>query len=160
MPAAGTSSGLLELIEYGNRVRDGGYADLAAEHQRLTTADSPRSDAAIRLALLVSAPDTPLYDADEAVRLLRGVVSSAPPNDDTALAELLLHMLDASASSPAQDEALATRLSEARDRNQQLSAALDSARSALAEERERRLALEEQLHALKRLEEQLSLDLF
>ncbi len=123
--------------------------------------DSPRSADAIRLALLLSVPDTPHYDIGQAMRLLRNVVDGEPSaNDDTALAALLWHLLGENVHSAPEDESLVSRLGEARERNQQLSAALASAHTALAEERERRLTLEEQLDALKRLEDQLSVDSF
>lgn len=159
-PSAGN---LLDLVRYGNRVRAAFGADLSEEYRRLAFSGPRESDeAAIRLALLLSAPNTPFHDVDQAARVLREVVERAPLRDDehTALATLLLHLLSERVYAASEDEALANRLSEARDRNEQLSEELASVRAALEEERERRQALEAQLDALKRLEEQLSLDSF
>ncbi|HEX6993941.1 MAG TPA: hypothetical protein VF339_07315 [Gammaproteobacteria bacterium] len=156
-------SRLLDLVRYGNRVRAGFGTDLSGEYQRLAVGDAGLSDEdAIRLALLLSAPNSPYHDVDQARRVLRDVVERAPARDDenAALATLLLHLLSERVYAEAQDEALANRLSEARDRNEQLTEELASVRAALDEERERRRALERQLDALKRLEEQLSLDAF
>ena len=157
------ASNLLDLVRFGNRVRAALGADLSEEYQRLAYDDERWSDeSAIRLALLLSAPNTPYHDVDQAARVLREVVERAPPRDNanTALATLLLHLLSERVYAASEDEALANRLSEARDRNEQLSEELASVRAALDEERERRQALEAQLDALKRLEEQLSLDSF
>jgi len=163
-PIAGRdASGLLELIRYGNRVRAAIGADLSEEYQRLAFGEPAWSDdAAIRLALLLSAPNTEYHDVDQATRLLRDVVERVPAADSgkAALATLLLHLLNERVYAASEDEALANRLSEARDRNEQLAEELASTRAALAEERERRQRLERQLDALKRLEEQLSLGAF
>jgi len=154
-------SRLLDLVRYGNRVRAGFGTDLSGEYERLAFGDAHVSDEdAIRLALLLSAPNTPYHDVDQARRVLRDVVERVPAQNDesVALATLLLHLLSERVYAEAQDEALANRLSEARDRNEELTEELASVRAALAEERERRQTLERQLDALKRLEEQLSLD--
>lgn len=159
---ASEPSRLLDLVRYGNRVRAGIGTDLSGEYQRLALdSDAGWSDEdAIRLALLLSAPNTPYHDVDQAMRLLRDVVERVPAQNDenTALATLLLHLLSERVYAAAQDEALASRLSEARDRNEQLMEELAAVRDALDAERERRQALQRQLDALKRLEEQLSLD--
>jgi hypothetical protein len=161
--AAPDGGNLLNIIRYGNRVRAALDSDLSREYERLALGDASWSDeSAIRLALLLSAPNTPFHDVDQATRLLRDVVERVPPEDNatTALATLLLHLLSERVYSASEDESLASRLSEARDRNEQLAEELAAVRAALDEERERRRTLEEQLDALKRLEEQLSLDSF
>lgn len=164
VPVAGRdTSELLDLVRYGNRVRAAFGADLSEEYRRLAFgAPNWSDDAAIRLALLLSAPNTEYHDVDQATRLLRDVVERVPAADSgkAALATLLLHLLNERVYAAAEDEALANRLSEARDRNEQLTEQLASARAALDEERERRQRLERQLDALKRLEEQLSLGAF
>ena len=161
--AAPSDTALLDLVRYGNRVRAAGETDLTGEYRRLAFGDARWSDdAAIRLALLLSAPNTPYQDVDQATRILRDVVERVPlrDNENTALATLLLHLLSERVYAAAEDEALASRLSEARDRTEQLTEELDAARAALDEARRRRQSLEQQLDALKRLEEQLSLDAF
>jgi hypothetical protein len=161
--AAPDATTLLELVRYGNRVHAGIDTDLSSEYQRLALGDTPGSDdAAIRLALLLSAPSTPYLDIDQATRILRDVVNRVPPrdNENTAFATLLLHLLNEREYAASGDAALANRLSEARDRTEQLSEELAAVRAELDDERERRQSLEEQLDALKRLEEQLSLDAF
>src|SRR5690606_12670996 len=161
--AAPNASRLLELVRYGNRVRAGIDTDLSGEYRRLSFGDARWSDdAAIRLALLLSAPNTPYHDVDQAARILRDVVDRVPlrDNENTALATLLLHLLSERVYAASEDEGLANRLSEARDRTEQLTEELAAVRAELDEERERRQSLEEQLDALKRLEEQLSLEAF
>jgi len=154
---------VLELVRYGNRVRAGIGTDLSGEYQRLAFGEARWSDeAAIRLALLLSAPNTPYHDVDQATRILRDVVDRVPlrDNENTALATLLLNLLSERVYAQSEDEALANRLTEARDRTEQLTEELAAVRAELDEERQRRQSLEEQLDALKRLEEQLSLDAF
>src|SRR5690606_15773440 len=94
--AAPEPSRLLDLVRYGNRVRAGFGTDLSGEYQRLAVDDAGLSDEdAIRLALLLSAPNTPYHDVDQARRVLRDVVERVPAQNDesTALATLLLHLL-------------------------------------------------------------------
>jgi septal ring factor EnvC (AmiA/AmiB activator) len=120
------------------------------------------NDAAIRLSLLLSAPNTPYHDNDQAARLLRDVIDreGALGSARADLAALLHHLLSERVYAESDDEMLAALLSEARDRNEQLNDELDALRAELDEERERSETLQEQIDALKRLEEQLSLERF
>lgn len=152
---------LPELVRYGNRVRALDSRELAEQYRSLAFGDAFWSDdAAIRLSLLLSAPNSPYHDIDQATRFLRDVIERDPAgrSDRAHFAMLLHHLLNERVYATAEDEALAGLLADARDRAESLEEELEAVKSELDTERARRKTLEEQLDALRRLEEQLSLD--
>ncbi len=152
---------LEELVRFGIRVREVDARELAEHYRSLAFGDAFWSnDAAIRLSLLLSAPNSPYHDIDQATRFLRDVIErdSGAASKHKDFAVLLHHLLNERVYAAAADENLASLLGEARDRNERLTEELEALRAELDAERKRRQTLEQQLDALRKLEEQLSLD--
>jgi hypothetical protein len=157
-----TSSALAELTRFGNAVRELDSRQLEQQYRELALRNDAflSSDAVIKLSLLLSAPNAPFHDIDQATRFLRDVMHrglTAPP-EHTDFAELLYNLLSERVYTESDDEAMQVLLTQARDTNEQLSQELAEARAALATERERTETLQGQPNALKELEEQLSLE--
>lgn len=153
---------LAELLRYGNTVRELDSRQLEEEYRDLVlsnTAVLPSEDI-IKLSLLLSAPNAPFHDIDQATRFLRDVIQRDPFHEPeyVDLAKLLYNLLSERVYAASEDETLARLLTEARDRNEQLAEELAAVKAELDAERERRETLQGQLDALKKLEEQLSLD--
>src|SRR5690606_21963835 len=131
---------LVELVRFGIRVREVDAKELAEHYRSLAFGDAFWSDdAAIRLSLLLSAPNSPYHDVDQATRFLRDVIEqdseSASKHKDFAV--LLHHLLNERVYAAAEDETLASLLGEARDRNERLLEELEALRAELDEERKR-----------------------
>jgi chromosome segregation ATPase len=161
-PPAAQAGDLAGLARFGNTVRRLDARQLEQQYRQLELENDsvPTADAAIRLALLLSAPNAPFNDIDQATRFLRDVMyrenTSQPALRD--FAQLLYNLFSERIYSESDDEPLQALLDQARERNDELSDELARARAALAEQRERAKTLEGQLNALKELEEQLSPD--
>lgn len=157
---AADSAGLADLARFGNTVRrlDGRQLEQQYRQLLLQNDSAPSSDAAIRLALVLSAPNAPFADIDQATRFLREVMyregAAQPAHAD--FAQLLYNLFSERIYAESDDEPLQALLDQARERNDELSGELARVRTALAEERERTETLQGQLNALKELEEQLS----
>lgn len=153
---------LAELARFGNAVRRLDGRRLEQEYRELVSQNdaSPSSDAAIKLALLLSAPNVPFNDIDQATRFLRDVMyrETGDPQSHTEFAQLLYNLLSERIYNESDDEPLQALLDQARERNDELTVQLMRLRTQLDEERERTATLEGQLNALKELEEQLSQD--
>ena len=152
---------LAELVRFGNHVREVDARQLAEHYRSLAFGDAFWSnDAAIRLSLLLSAPNSPYHDLDQATRFLRDVIErdADSPSTHKEFAVLLHHLLNERVYAASQDETLANLLGEARDENERLSKEIEQLRAELDAERKRRMTLEQQLDALRKLEEQLSLE--
>lgn len=159
---ASTARELAELLRYGNTVRELDSRQLEEEYQDLALRNTAvlSSEAVIKLSLLLSAPNAPFHDIDQATRFLRDMIERDRfrEPEHTDLARLLYNLMSERVYAASEDETLAMLLTEARDRNEALSDELAEVRAELASERERRQTLQGQLDALKELEEQLSLD--
>jgi hypothetical protein len=160
LPPAAQAGDLADLARFGNTVRRLDARQLEQEYRQLVLQNdsAPTSDAAIRLALLLSAPNAPFNDIDQATRFLRDVMyrESLTQPAHTQFAQLLYNLFSERIYSESDDEPLQALLDQARERNDELSGELARVRTALAEERRRSQTLEGQLNALKELEEQLS----
>ena len=156
------SAELADLARFGNTVRRLDGRQLEREYRSLVlqNGSAPSSDTAIRLALLLSAPNAPFTNIDQATRFLRDVMyrETGDPPAHTEFAQLLYNLLSERIYSESDDEPLQALLDQARERNDELSGQLAGLRSELAAERRRADTLEGQLNALKELEEQLSQD--
>lgn len=160
--AASLSGGdvLAELARYGNMVRELGGKQLEQQYREVALANDSMlsSEAAIKLSLLLSAPNYAFQDVDQATRFLRDVVhreASAEPQI-AEFARLLYNLLRERVYSDTNEDATLSMLAQERDRNEQLSRELAKVKSSLALERKQRATLEGQLDALKELEERLS----
>src|SRR5690606_28293647 len=92
-----TSSALAELTRYGNAVRELDSRQLEQQYRELVLRNDAvlTSDAVIKLSLLLSAPNSPFHDIDQATRFLRDVMQrerTAQP-EHTDFAELLYNLL-------------------------------------------------------------------
>ncbi len=160
--AAPAASGdvLAELSRYGNRVRELGGKQLEEQYHELALSNDSvlSSEAAIKLSLLLSAPNSAFQDVDQATRFLRDVVYREAGQEPqiAEFARLLYNLLRERVYSDNDGDAALALLAKERDRNEQLSRELTKVKSALALERKQRETLEGQLDALKKLEEQLS----
>lgn len=78
------------LIDYGNRLRDLSSTDLKSEYTGLNGAlgEESEPEEIIRLALVLSMPQTPFHDDSRALELLEGVGGSAAEADGDAPAAL------------------------------------------------------------------------
>jgi hypothetical protein len=154
------NAAVTDLVVYGNTVRRLDGRQLEQQYERLVLENDvePTSEASIRLALLLSAPNAPFADMDQATRFLRDVMyreSSAEPAN-AALAQLLYNIFSERIYAESDDEPLQALLDQSRERNDELSSELQRMRAALDQERKRSATLEGQLSALKELEVQLS----
>jgi hypothetical protein len=160
-PANAASAGeLAELAKYGNMVRELGGKQLEQQYHEIALGGNATlsSEAAIKLSLLLSAPNAAFQDIDQAARFLRDV-AYRESGDEPQIAEfarLLYNLLRERVYSDTNQDAALAMLSKERDRNEQLSRELAQVKNALALERKQRETLESQLDALKRLVEQLS----
>src|SRR5690606_30596526 len=87
---------LLELVRFGNRVRELGLPELAQQYETLAFGEAYWSDeAAIRLSLLLSTPNTPFHDVDQATRTLRDVIDGGrlADREQKDFATLVHHLL-------------------------------------------------------------------
>ncbi|HEX5420678.1 MAG TPA: hypothetical protein VFY39_11825 [Gammaproteobacteria bacterium] len=154
------SSELAELSKYGNMVRELGGKQLEQQYHEIALGGNSTlsSEAAIKLSLLLSAPNAAFQDIDQAARFLRDVAyrESGEEPQIAEFARLLYNLLRERVYSDTNQDADLALLSKERDRNEQLSRELAKVKNALALERKQRETLESQLDALKRLEEQLS----
>src|SRR5690606_17249981 len=75
-----TSTALAELTRYGNAVRELDSRQLEQQYRELALRSDAvlTSDAVIKLSLLLSAPNSPFHDIDQATRFLRDVMHRAP----------------------------------------------------------------------------------
>jgi DNA repair exonuclease SbcCD ATPase subunit len=133
-------------------------AALTAERDRLEAAP-PSADRDLRLALLLGQQGSPLYDPQAAATLLTRVSSSAPADSaQKTLAGMLSATLPGGpqrCSDSDQVRELAAQLSVEQQKRAETAARLDSVRQELDAERAQRAKLEQQLEALKSLEEQI-----
>ncbi len=170
LPAAATAAAaaapvpsddvLAELSRYGNKVRELGGKQLEQQYRQLALANDSMlsSESAIKLSLLLSAPNSAFQDIDQATRFLRNVVYREAGQEPkiAEFARLLYNLLRERVYSDSDGDATLALLAKERDRNEQLNRQLTKVKSALALERKQRETLEGQLDALKKLEEQLS----
>lgn len=159
-PAATQCRDLLldSLGDYALGLRQQDDAALTAEKERLESApQSPERD--LRLALLLGQHTSPLYDPGRASRLLARLSSESESDSvHKALAEMLYTSLPGGPRRCADSDEvreLAAQLSVEQQRHQETSALLEDARQQLEAERAQRARLEQQLGALKSLEEQI-----
>lgn len=150
---------LLEALgDYALGLRQQDDAQLSAEKERLESApQSPERD--LRLALLLGQHTSPAYDPGRASRLLmRASSESGSDSVHKALAQMLFTSLPGGPRRCADSDEvreLAAQLSVEQQRHQETSARLEDARQHLEAERTQRARLEQQLGALKSLEEQI-----
>lgn len=146
------------LADYSRTLRQDDDAALLAERDRLEAAP-PSPDRDLRLALLLSQHPSSAYDPARASQLLRTLSTDSP--DDSihrSVAETLISTVDGGArrcEDSDQVRELATQLSVEQQRRQEATTRLESARQELESERTQRARLEQQLDALKSLEEQI-----
>jgi hypothetical protein len=154
------SAVLTELVRYGNIVREIGGRQLEQQYQAIALANDSvlSTEAAIKLSLLLSVPDTEFQDVDQATRFLRDVVyrEATEPPELAEFARLLYSLLAERVYTETDEDATMAMLAHERDRNEELNQELVKVKTALALERKQRETLEGQLEALKQLEEQLS----
>lgn len=149
---------LESLADYAQALRQHDDTALLAERDRLEAAPaSPDRD--LRLALLLSRYPSRYYDPERASQLLQALSSeSASDSVHKSVAETLFTTLAGGPRSCAesdQAQELAAQLSVEQQRRQEAMARLENARQELESERAQRARLEQQLDALKSLEEQI-----
>jgi hypothetical protein len=149
---------LYSLADYSRALRQDDDAALLAERDRLEAAP-PSPDRDLRLALLLSQHPSSAYDPERASQLLR-TLSAGSPDDSVhkSVAETLISTVDGGSrrcEDSDQVRELATQLSVEQQRRQEATTRLESARQELESERTQRARLEQQLDALKSLEEQI-----
>jgi hypothetical protein len=125
-------------LAYAAALLDAGEAELDQERERLERARkiAPDGDSAVRLALLFGLPDSRLRDVPRANALLRNW--AAGPGADPSWVQM------------------ARLLSAVLERGDDQTRALGQTRQRLASERARRVRLQEQLEALKSIEERIN----
>ena len=165
---------LAEYVDYGGAVRaldaaavEHEYAVMLDEHAR-----APSSETAIKLALLVSDPRTNVFDTQRALALLEYASPGGPIEGDaesefaaflrsmiTPLSEASATLADAQTTIAETQTTLAetqTTLAEAQQTLAETQATIADAQTTIADERALRESLQEQLDALKALEERLN----
>lgn len=146
------------LADYALALRQHDATALLAERDSLEAAPaSPDRD--LRLALLLSRYSSPVHDPAHASQLLQTLSSeSAPDSVNKSVAEILFTTIaggpESCADSPLVRE-LAAQLGVEQQGRQEATARLENARQELESERAQRARLEQQLDALKSLEEQI-----
>lgn len=158
-PAQCSDPQLESLATYAVTLRQGDEAALLAEKSALEGAP-PSSERDLRLALLLAQHNSPAYDPEGAARLLAQVSSSTPPADHSskALAEVLSASLAGTPRNCTDTEEfrdLTWQLGAEQQKRQEIAGRLESTRQELDAERAQRAKLEQQLDALKSLEEQI-----
>jgi hypothetical protein len=150
----------VQLIRYGVSTRTLGDGELERQYRALVleSGSSPSSENAIKLALLLSRPETSVQDPDQALRLLNGASEPRAGNDNADFAKLMYYLLSERNCVAPQSAPLADMLLEERDRSKRLGNELADTKAALEAERELRQTLQGQLDALKALEERLKAD--
>ncbi len=146
------------LGDYALALRQQDDAGLAAERDRLESSpQSPERD--LRLALLLGQHTSQAFDPDRASRLLMQLSASASADSvHKALAEMLFTSLPGAARNCADSDEvreLASQLSVEQQRREQTAVRLENARQELEAARAQSAKLEQQLEALKTLEEQI-----
>jgi hypothetical protein len=149
---------LESLADYAQALRQHDDATLLTERDRLEAAP-PSPDRDLRLALLLSRYPSSTFDPERASRLLQSL-SSEPAADPVhkAVAETLFTTVaggPASCADSAEVRELAAQLSVEQHKREEATARLEDARQQLEGERAERARLEQQLDALKTLEEQI-----
>lgn len=141
----------LELVRYANGLRalDAERLGAEREHVEASLAGGWSAAQALRLSLLLTAPAAPLKDEARARALLRDVVTRAGVAEEAEIARFLLAVPDVR-QEPEEEGAVVTR------RNGALEREMDELRRSLVAERARRAELEEQVEALKELEQNLN----
>jgi len=151
-----------ELARYGSSVRALSAEELEHEYRLLAAQNEhePNPDVQIKLSLLLSDPSAPFHDLDQAVRLLGDVMLHLriDESDDSAFARLLYYLLSERACVDHSDASLAELLVSEREAVLRLQRELGEARTSLESERALRVTLQQQLDALKALEEQITND--
>jgi len=149
---------LESLADYALALRQHDDAALLAERDRLEAAP-PSPDRDLRLALLLSRYPSSAFDPERASQLLQNMSSeSAADSVHKSVAETLFTTVAGGPGSCAdsdQVQELAAQLSVEQQRHQEATARLENARQELESERAERARLEQQLDALKSLEEQI-----
>jgi len=149
---------LESLADYALALRQHDDAALLAERDRLEAAP-PSPDRDLRLALLLSRYPSSAFDPERASQLLQNMSSeSAADSVHKSVAETLFTTVadgPGSCADSDQVQELAAQLSVEQQRHQEATARLENARQELESERAERARLEQQLDALKSLEEQI-----
>lgn len=157
LPAGASAA---DVIEYANGLRRLDSASLEELHGRLTlrSQNEPSSDTALRLALLLSYPESPHYDLDRAINLLNQIARTRRGEDPAfpSLAELFATILIERRTISADRASLRGQIASRDDTIEELRSSLEQIRETLAEEQRRRQELQGQLDALIELEEQLN----
>lgn len=146
------------LADYALALRENDDAALLAERDRLEAAP-PSPDRDLRLALLLNQHPSSAYDPERASQLLQTLSAEAAADSvHKSVAETLFSAVSGGPKSCADSDQvreLATQLSVEQQRRQEATARLDTVRQELESERAQRARLEQQLDALKSLEEQI-----
>lgn len=146
------------LADYAAALRQHDDAALLAERDRLEAAP-PSPDRDLRLALLLSQYPSSGYDPARASQLLQTLsAESAADSVHKSVAETLFSAVAGGPGSCADSDPvreLAAQLSVEQQRRQEATARLENARQELESERAQRARLEQQLDALKSLEEKI-----
>ncbi len=149
---------LESLATYAVMLRQADVATLLAEKGALESAP-PSGERDLRLALLLAQYNSPVYDPEGAARLLAQLSSSTPADPSSkALAEVLSANLAGAARNCTDTEEfrdLTWQLGAEQQKRQEIAGRLESTRQELDAERAQRAKLEQQLDALKSLEEQI-----
>jgi DNA repair exonuclease SbcCD ATPase subunit len=146
------------LGEYALTLREQDEAFKIAE-KALLEAAPPSADRDLRLALLLGQRASAAYDPYEAARLLLQVSTSDTADPASrAVADMLFTSLQGGPPNWADSDEfreLTAQLSVEQQKRQETAARLESVRHELENERAQRAKLEQQLEALKSLEEQI-----
>lgn len=156
-PAA---SSAIDVIEYANELRalDEPALEELHEELRVQNQESASSESTLRLALLLSYPESRHYDLDRAINLMNQVARSRRAEDPVfrSLAELMAAVLIERRSVAVDRRSLRERIAANADQIETLQAELEQTRAALTRAEERSAELENQLDALIELEQQLN----
>jgi hypothetical protein len=160
--SASADDTVLALLRYGSELRTLEPPELEEEYRELVAQKDATAPAAVdvRLALLLSNPNTPAQNVDQAVRLLGDVIESpqAGRSASVELARLLYDLLNERTCVARDDVTLAEILLAERERGSLLAEQLGQVQAALQAERAHRETLQGQLEALRTLEQQITED--
>lgn len=149
---------LADILRFGNHVQTLSQGELEQEYQRLHALHevSPSSSTAIQLAMVLSRPEADPDALAQALVLLTDTRSE--PGAHADLSSILYGQISARYLAATESTTLSGRLVGEQSRSAQLDAELAVIRATLATAERQRIALGQQLDALKAIEERISRD--
>jgi len=149
---------LAGLVRFGNYVQTLDEAELEREYTQLLARydASPSSDTAIKLSLLLSRPGARPAALAEALALLTDACSGE--GEHAEFGWVMYHQISERYVAATDQTSLSTRLDEEHARSVRLDAELAEVRATLEAAERQRVALAQQLDALKAIEERINRD--